>query len=124
MPEKITYQRVREFLQRTNYAHFFENIPRIIHYLTKQPSMRLTPEEKNGLTAIFNEIQRPFERHKGKRKNFLSYSYTTYKSCELLGIHRFLPLLPLLKAPQNLLAADNIWKKICQDCNFEFIRTI
>jgi hypothetical protein len=76
------------------------------------------------LTQIFKEIQHPFEKHKGTRKNFLSYSYTTYKSCELLGYNEFLPLLPLLKAPQNLLKADAIWKKICEECKYEFIPTL
>ena len=123
-PERITYHLVREFLQKTKYAHFFENIPHIMSLLTGQPAMRFSDDEKAKLTQIFREIQEPFHRHKGTRKNFLSYSYTTFKSCELLGIRRFLPLLPLLKAPQNLLAADRIWERICEDCGYQFVRTI
>lgn len=123
-PERITYHLVRDFLQKTKYAHFFENIPQIMSLLTGQPPMRFTDEEKAKLTQIFKEIQEPFQKHKGTRKNFLSYSYTTFKSCELLGIRRFLPLLPLLKAPLNLLAADRIWEKICEDCGYEFVHTI
>ena len=72
---------------------------------------------------MFNEIQKPFEKYKGKRKNFLSYAYTTYKSCELLGYTEFLPFLQLLKAPQNLKRADDLWELICQDLKYEFIKT-
>ena len=43
--------------------------------------------------------------------------------CELFGCNEFLDKLPLLKAPQNLLAADRIWKNICRDCKYEFIAT-
>jgi hypothetical protein len=85
--------------------------------------MRLSREQRGQLTQLFKEIQEPFERHKGKRKNFLSYAYTTYKSCELLGMTQFLPMLPLLKADQNKLKADEIWEKICKDCRYEFVRT-
>lgn len=122
--KQITYGRVREFLQKTGYAHFFENIAQIICILTHRPAKRFTDEQKAKLTMIFNEIQAPFEKHKGNRKNFLSYSYTTYKSCELLGYTEFIPLLPLLKAPQNLLKADAIWRKICEECGYEFVQTL
>ena len=119
----MTYARLRDFLQKIGYAHFFENIGQIIGLLTLRPVKRFSTEQKTKLTQIFKEIQEPFERHKGKRRNFLSYSYTIYKICELLGYDDWLPMLPLLKAPQNLLKADAIWRKICQDCRYEFVQT-
>lgn len=122
--KKINYTRTRDFLQKIGYAHFFENIAQIISIITHRPPIRFSLEQKDKLTQIFKEIQEPFEKHKGKRKNFLSYSYTTYKSCELLGYHDFLPMLPLLKAPQNLLKADAMWLKICQECEYEFVQTL
>lgn len=123
-PSKITYHLVREFLRKIGYSHFYENTVQIISILTKQPPPRFTNEQKEQLTQIFNETQEPFQRHKGNRKNFLSYSYVIYKSCELLGLGHMLPMLPLLKIPQNLLESDAIWKKICEECNYEFIKTI
>ncbi len=120
----MTYTRVRDFLQKIGYAHFFENITQIIGILTKRSTLRFNAEQKAKLTQIFKEIQEPFEKHKGKRRNFLSYAFTTYKSCELLGYTEFLPMLPLLKAPQNLLKADAIWRKICEECEYEFVQTL
>lgn len=121
--DRVTYTFVRSALQRTGFCQFFENTTQLISLLTKRQPRRFTDEEKTQLTRIFREIQGPFEKHKGKRKNFLSYSFTLFKLCELLGLREFLPYLPLLKAPANLLAADALWEKICNDLNYEFVRT-
>lgn len=123
-PELVTYQFLRTCLQQRGYARFFENISQIRGILTKQAPYKFSSLQKEQLTRIFKEIQAPFEKHRGNRKNFLSYSYTTYKSCELLGYHEFLPYLPLLKAPQNLMAADRLWKLICADLEYEYVDTI
>lgn len=122
-PGRVTYPFIRSLLQRIGYCHFFENVPQIIGILTKRPCRRFTDEEKNRILIIFREIQGPFEKHKGKRKNFLSYAFTLYKILELLNLREFLPFLPLLKAPTNLLAADELWKLICNDLGYEFVAT-
>lgn len=123
-PEKITYQFLRQALSATKYASYFENIPNIRKKLTGIPPPRFTTEQKLQLALMFQEIQGPFEKWKGERKNFLSYSYTTYKSCELLGYTEFLPYLPLLKAPANLERADKLWKLICRELKYEFVETV
>jgi len=123
-PEKMTYNRVRGFLKNIKYAHFYENIPQIIERLTRVTTKRLSMKQRETLINIFKKIQEPFERHRGRRKNFLSYSYTLYKLCELLDMDEFLPRLPLLKAHKNLLAADQIWEKICNDVGYRYIPTI
>lgn len=123
-PDKITYKFLRDGLKTQGYADYFENISQIKGLLTKQPPKAFTSEQKKNLERIFREIQEPFERHRGKRTNFLSYAYTTYKSCELLNYTEFLDMLPLLKAKKNLEAADRLWKKICSDLQYEFVPTI
>ena len=122
-PRQITYWRVRTVLQETGYSHFFENIVKIIGILTGRPSRTLKLHQRRELIKRFNEIQKPFDRVKGKRRNFMSYSYVTYKLVELLGYTEFMPFLPLLKAPQNLLAADRLWKKVCDACRYQYIPT-
>ena len=135
---------MRDFLGATGYSSFFENVPNIISILTQVPSHRFTVEQKEQLNAIFLNVQAPYEKHKGRRKNFLSYayvllltdtcvfvtsltdrtptnpSYITYKMCELLSYTEFLPLLRLLDH-RNLLSADAIWRKICKELKYEFI---
>lgn len=122
-PQKITYRFVRLALRRTGFCNYFENIAQLISRLTGRPTNNFSDEQRKTLISIFGMIQAPFEKHRGKRKNFLSYAYVLYKLCELLGLRAFLPYLPLLKAPENLLATDLIWQKICEECNFEFIPT-
>lgn len=123
-PEKITYQFLRQALSSTKYASYFENIPNIRKKLTGIAPPKFATEQKQQLAMMFQEIQGPFEQWKGKRKNFLSYSYTTYKSCELLGYNEFLPYLPLLKAPANLERADKLWKLICKELKYEYVPTV
>lgn len=122
-PDRLTYSVVRQFLQTTGFSRFFENIPKIMHLLTGVEPHKFTREQKKLLINIFLEVQPSFEKNRGRRKNFLSYSYVTYKICELLGLPQFLTRLPLLKAPKNLLAADNIWRSVCKDLKYEFIPT-
>ena len=122
-PSVITYNFLRKALSQTGYASYFENIPQIRKKLTNLDPPRFNEVQKRQLGMMFDEIQKPFEKHKGKRKNFLSYAYTTYKSCELLGYTEFMPYLQLLKAPQNLKRADDLWKLICEDLQYEFIET-
>jgi hypothetical protein len=74
---------------------------------------------------MFAEIQEPFQRNKPpERKNFLSYSFTLYKFCELLGEDSMLVYFPLLKSNEKLYKQDQIWKKICKDLRWEFIPSI
>lgn len=118
----MTLTRMREYLGRKGYSGFFENVPQIISRLTMVPPKRFTVEQKELLNHLFLKLQAPFEAIKGKRKNFLSYSYVSYKLCELLKYNEFLPLLRLLDH-RNLLSADEIWRKVCAHCGFEFIPT-
>lgn len=66
---------MREFLGASGYSSFFENVPNIISILTQVPSHRFTAEQKEQLNTIFLNVQLPYEKHKGRRKNFLSYAY-------------------------------------------------
>lgn len=122
-PDKVTYTRVRSYLQDLGYSHLFKSIMKIISLLTDRHPVTFSDDQRNTLISRFQRIQKPFEKYKGSRKNFLSYSYVTFKFCEQLGYDEFLDYLPLLKAPQNLIAADRIWKRICKDCGFEYIAT-
>lgn len=121
-PELITYMWVRKVLQESGYSHFFENIVKIIAIVTKRSPLTFTTEQREELLRRFHAVQEPYEKHKGKRKNFLSYSFCVFKFCEQIGAAEFLEFLPLLR-PQNLLAADRIWAYICADLGYEFIAT-
>lgn len=122
-PDEVTYLRVREFLKNLGYSHLFKSTMKIISILTKRRPLTFTNEQRQTLIHRFNRIQESFERHKGNRKNFFFYSYVMYKFCEMLGYHEFLKSLPLQKQGRNQISADRVWKKICEDCGYQFIPT-
>ena len=77
---------------------------------------------------MFNEIQKPFDTWvkivAPQRKNFLSYGYVLYKFCELLGEDDLLQYFSLLKSQDKLYQMDAIWKKICQELQWEYIPSL
>lgn len=123
-PTPITYNLVQGFLRQSGYPHLFENTVQIIGLLTERQTPSFTSEQKEELLFYFRSIQEPFNRHKpAKRKNFLAYSFVTFKLCELLGHTQFFYFLPLLKADDNRIQADRVWAKICRDLKYQFIPT-
>jgi hypothetical protein len=54
----------------------------------------------------------------------LSYSYTLYKFAELLGEDHLLVHVPLLKSAEKLHAQDMIWRDICRELQWQFIRSV
>jgi hypothetical protein len=78
--------KVREFLKKLKLNKYYEHTNAICNTLNGVPAPKLTPALEEKLKAMFAEIQEPFERNcPPNRKNFLSYGYTLYKLCELLG---------------------------------------
>ena len=77
------------------------------------------------LCNLFIEIQIPYAKYCPKnRVNFLNYYYTIYKLCEMLNYKEFLPYFPMLKDREKIIEQDQIWKKICQELNWNFIHTV
>lgn len=120
-PEQLTYSRCRSFLQDERHANCFENICQIISIVTGRRPVILDQEQVDLLTMMFLQIIAPYQQIKGKRRNMLSYSFTTYKSCEILGYTEPLKYLPLFRDPNNTQKADVLWKGICDVLKYEFI---
>ena len=123
--DEITHEKVRALLKKLDKNKYYEHAPYIATILggITPPTMDQPLEDK--LRLMFHKIQAPFEKHKPPaRKNFLSYSYVLYKMCELLGEDMYLPCFPLLKSKEKLYIQDQIWKKICNELEWQFIKTI
>jgi hypothetical protein len=122
---EITHEKVKTLLKKLDKSKYYEHVPYITTILNgiQPPTMSQSLEDK--LRLMFHQIQKPFEKHKPpNRKNFLSYSYVLYKMCELLGEDAYLKCFPLLKSTEKLYVQDTIWKKICDELNWEFYKTI
>jgi hypothetical protein len=122
--KQITNKKTKEILKKLGYNKFYEHIPFIKDKLGIKPPV-MTPELEETLCNLFIEIQSPYSKYcPDDRVNFLNYYYTVYKLCELLDQDEFLPYFPMLKDREKRIEQDEIWKKICEELDWEFIPTI
>ena len=121
---QITNLKTKEILKKLGYNKYYEHIPFIKDKLGIKPPI-MSPELEETLCNLFIELQAPYSKYcPDDRVNFLNYYYTPYKLCELLGEEKYLEHFPMLKDPEKRMEQDVIWKKICQDLDWEFIPTV
>ena len=121
----ITPKKMRALLKKIKKNDYYEHIPYIINQLNGLPAPVIAPEIEEIIRGMFKEIQIPFEKYcPHKRKNFLSYNYVMYKFFELLELDEYLDCFQLLKSRTKLHQQDEIWKNICKDLNWEFIKSL
>jgi hypothetical protein len=121
---QINNVKTKEILKKLGYNKYYEHIPFIKDKLGIKPPI-MTPELEETLCNLFIELQSPYSKFcPDDRVNFLNYYYTAYKLCELLGEDKYLEHFPMLKDPEKRMEQDIIWKKICQELDWEFIPTI
>lgn len=117
--------KLREILKKLKLNKYYEHVPHIINRLNGLPAPVMSRETEEKLRMMFKEIQTPFLKYCPKeRKNFLSYSYVLHKFVQLLEMDEFLVCFPLLKSREKLHQQDLIWKKICDDLKWEFIKSL
>jgi hypothetical protein len=117
--------KLREILRKMKASKYYEHIPHIINRLNGQNAPFMSREDEEKLRHMFREIQPSFKKHRPQgRRNFLSYGYILYKFCELLEMDEYLSCFPLLKNRDKLYLQDRTWQKICDDMDWEYIRTV
>lgn len=123
--EDISYQRTKNILKNLGYNKYYEHIAYIKNKLGIHPPV-MSQELEKTLCNLFSEIQNPYSKYcPNDRTNFLNYYYTVFKLCELLGQKEYLPLLKQAMIGDRIkrIEQDNIWKKICDEMDWEFIPT-
>jgi len=116
---------IRQILKKLGRSKYYEHRAHILSRLNGNPPPTITPEIEEKVRAMFQEIQAPFLLYcPNDRTNFLSYSYILYKFFELLDLDEYKVFFPLLKSRDRLIAHDQIWKKICDYLNWEFIQSV
>ena len=121
--EQLTNDKTKSILKNLGYNKYYEHIPFIKEKLgIKPPTMSI--ELETTLCNLFLEIQQPYAKFcPNERVNFLNYYYVLFKLCELLEEDEYLPHFYMLKDPVKRMEQDEIWKKICNELNWEFIET-
>ena len=121
---QINNNKTKEILKKLGYNKYYEHIPFIKDKLGIKPPI-MSPELEDTLCNLFIELQSPYSKYcPDDRVNFLNYYYTAYKLCELLGETHYLEHFPMLKDREKRIEQDSIWRKICQELDWEFIPTI
>ena len=119
---KLDRIKMRLILKKLKYNNLYEHIHYIINKLSGLPPPKITRDMEKMFVKMFLMIQEPWMKHKPiDRKNFLSYSFVLHKFCELLELDHLLECFPLHKQLDILMENDSIWKKICNDLNWDFI---
>ena len=125
LDKNITPRRMRIILKKLGLNKYYEHVQHIINKVSGIPPPKITREVEEKFRQMFKEAQEPFTLYCPKnRKNFLSYSYTLHKFCQLLELDDFLPCFPLLKSRDKLKEQDRIWKKICEYLGWQFIPSL
>ncbi len=124
-PDQVTEDLIKEWLKKLKLPKLYEHAPAIRFKLCGTPPPKISRQLKDKLIEMFQQIQNPFEKHApNNRKNFLSYSYTLHKMCQLLRQDYLLDRLSLLKSREKLYQQDIIWRGITDDMNWAFIPSL
>lgn len=116
---------MRLIMKKLKYGKYYDCIAYITSEITGKAPPTIPYSLEVKLKSMFERIQEPFQRNCPEgRKNFLSYSFVVHKFLEILGEDEFLPLFPLLKSSDKLYMCDCLWRQICQEVSWEFIRTV
>lgn len=120
----INYDKMREILRKLGFNKYFEHIQYINSMFGIKPPI-MNEELHETLCVLFIEIQKPWAVHcPPNRTNFFNYTYTLYQLCVLLNQTQYLPYIPMMKDREKQLEQDMIWKKVCNDLDWEFFPTV
>lgn len=121
---KINYDKMREMLRKLGFNKYFEHIQYINSLFGIKPPI-MNEELHETLCVLFIEIQKPWALHcPPNRTNFFNYTYTLYQLCVLLDQTQYLPYIPMMKDREKQLEQDMIWKKVCNDLDWEYFPTV
>jgi hypothetical protein len=120
----INYDKMRDILRKLGFNKYFEHIQYINSQFGIKPPI-MNEELHETLCVLFIEIQKPWAVHcPANRTNFFNYTYTLYQLCVLLDQTQYLPYIPMMKDREKQLEQDMIWKKVCNDLDWEFFPTV
>ena len=106
---------IKRYLKNIGHSKYYENIYTIIQKLTGKSNLILSQELEQKLEHMFLLLQKPFEKYRGTRKNFLSYSYVLYQFFHILHLDEYCKTFKLLKSMEKLKVQEEIFKKMIKD---------
>jgi len=123
--DKVDHHKIKSILKKLRQNKYYNHCVQITTIITSKVPPQMTQEQEDSLLQMFERVQVPFEKMvMGKtRQNMLSYSYLIHKFLQILGLDEFLPYFPLLVSQDKIQIQDSLWKILCEEVQFEFIRS-
>ena len=118
------FQSMKSVLKAMGKPKLFNHIYYLLKILCNKPLVEFSSYHEDILMDMFIRIQEPFKQHRDRRVNMLSYSYLLRKFTEIQGWVHLSDQIVYVKSHTKLYHLDIIWKKICQNVGFPFIRSI
>jgi hypothetical protein len=117
--------KVRDILKKLSLQRYYEHSNYITNRLSGIPAPVIDNETEEKLKNMFRDIQGPWMKFcPDDRSNFFSYPFVLFKFLQLLEKDELLKHFRLLKSREKLAEQDALWRKICEDLRWEFIRTV
>lgn len=122
--QSINHYVIKNVLKKKRYTKYVENVNSILFILTGIQPPFIPKEIELKLIQYFKQIVKVFDICKtSNRINFLNYYYIIYKLLESMEHFDILKDVPRLKSKHRILEHDKIWRKICTQLEWEFIKT-
>jgi hypothetical protein len=121
----VSVEMMLSILKKLGYDDKYDHVQLILIRIGARPQPPpIADHIIEHMNKLFNLAQSRWFMHKPPdRRNFLAYHYVVYKIFELEGLHLYKDNCRLLRTRDKLLEYDAIWKKICADCNWQYIPT-
>jgi Poxvirus Late Transcription Factor VLTF3 like len=120
---QLNYKKTKQILKKLGFNKYYEHITFIKNKLGIKPPI-MSPELEDTLCNLFMELQAPYAKNcPDHRVNFLHYYYILYKLCEMLGEEQYLNDIPMLKDDEKINEQDEVWKKMCEELDWDFFPT-
>lgn len=117
---------VRNILQRLKLSKYYDHTAQIVHILSGKPPIVIPLEVEQRIKQMFAEAMPVYENHKGKRKNFLCYTFAILKILEIIGQEDLVQhgrQMKVLKSKTKIREQDEIWRKMCAELNWPYFET-
>lgn len=122
---EVDHLKIRQVLKSLRLSKYYSHSVQITTIITGKRPPRMSEQQQSMLLQMFDRIQEPFDKiiSGQSRQNMLSYSFIIHKFLEILSWDEYLSYFPLLVSPDKIQIQDGIWKKLCVEVGFEYIKS-
>ena len=105
----------RHILKKLNNRKYYEYVLLIISRINSTEPLKIKDNDKTKIRKVFCGVAQTYcFCRPPNRINFFNYNYVIHRICEMIGLHEYLDLFPLLKSPTKLLENNLIWQNLCK----------